>query len=56
MNILAGRGSKEYSGDHSAFDVFVEFVRNEKKGFIGIEVKYSENLEKNQMKLQKEII
>lgn len=40
-----GRGDLEYTGDHSAFDVFVEFTTsNEKKGFIAIEVKYSESL------------
>lgn len=40
----AGRKNTEYSGDHSAFDVFVEYTKNNKKGFIGIEVKYSESL------------
>src|SRR5574344_1060952 len=39
-----GRGNPKYSNDHSAFDVFVEYLRNGKKGFIGIEVKYSESL------------
>lgn len=40
-----GRGNPEYSGDHSAFDVFIEFLSPEnKKGFIGIEVKYAENM------------
>lgn len=40
-----GRGNSEYSGDHSAFDVFIEFLSPEnKKGFIGIEVKYAENM------------
>lgn len=40
-----GRGNCEYTCDHSAFDVFVEYktLTNE-KGFVGIEVKYSENL------------
>lgn len=38
------RGSKEYTGDHSAFDVYVEFQRGQAKGFIGIEVKYHEDL------------
>ena len=40
----AGRGNIEYSGDHSAFDVFVEYKKNGKEGFIGIEVKYAESL------------
>lgn len=40
----AGRGNIDYTGDHSAFDVFVEYEKNEKKGFIGIEVKYAESL------------
>lgn len=39
-----GRGSAEYTGDHSAFDVFVEYTRNDKQGFMGIEVKYAESL------------
>ncbi len=40
----AGRGNIEYTGDHSAFDVFVEYKKNGKFGFIGIEVKYAESL------------
>lgn len=40
-----GRGNIEYTGDHSAFDVFIEFIPiNGKSGFIAIEVKYSESL------------
>jgi hypothetical protein len=40
-----GRGDLEYTGDHSAFDVFIEYkTKNEQNGFIGIEVKYAENL------------
>jgi hypothetical protein len=39
-----GRGNKDYTGDHSAFDVFVEYTNSGKNGFIGIEVKYSESL------------
>lgn len=39
-----GRGDKKYIGDHSAFDVFVEYTKENKKGFIGIEVKYAESL------------
>lgn len=39
-----GRGDKKYIGDHSAFDVFIEYSKDDKKGFIGIEVKYAESL------------
>jgi len=35
---------KKYTGDRSAFDVFVEYSKGNKKGFIGIEVKYAESL------------
>jgi hypothetical protein len=45
-----GRGNKKFTGDHSAFDVFVEYVNNGKKGFIGIEVKYAESLKEEQEK------
>ena len=39
------RGDKNFTGDRSAFDVFIEYISNEgKKGFIGIEVKYAETL------------
>lgn len=39
------RGDKNFTGDRSAFDVFVEYKSNEgKNGFIGIEVKYAETL------------
>lgn len=49
-----GRGNSEYSGDHSAFDVFIEFLSPEnKKGFIGIEVKYAENMEDNKESCEK---
>ncbi|MFP5039395.1 PGN_0703 family putative restriction endonuclease [Parasediminibacterium sp. JCM 36343] len=41
----AGRGNKNYTGDHSAFDVFVEYKKDNSKGFIGIEVKYAESLQ-----------
>jgi hypothetical protein len=40
-----GRGMKEYLDDHSAFDVYVEFVGPSGKGFIGVEVKYHEDLQ-----------
>lgn len=39
-----GRGNFEYTGDHSAFDVFIEYTNRDKNGFIGIEVKYAESL------------
>lgn len=39
------RGQKSLTGDHSAFDVFVEYDTTMRtKGFIGIEVKYAETL------------
>ncbi len=39
------RRDPRLTGDRSAFDVFVEYTSNAgKKGFIGIEVKYAENL------------
>jgi hypothetical protein len=39
-----GRRNKKYTGDRSAFDVFIEYSRGDLKGFIGIEVKYTESL------------
>ena len=40
-----GLGDPKYTGDHSAFDVFIEYDnKRKKKGFIGIEVKYAENM------------
>jgi hypothetical protein len=40
-----GRGDAKYTGDRSAFDVFVEYRRTAgKRGFLGIEVKYHENM------------
>ena len=40
-----GRGGPRLTGDRSAFDVYVSFSSaGDKKGFIGIEVKYHENL------------
>jgi hypothetical protein len=39
------RGDSNYTGDHSAFDVFVEYFNHQsEKCFIGIEVKYAESL------------
>ena len=41
-----GKKATEYLEDHTAFDVFVEYEgTSEKKGFIGIEVKYTENMD-----------
>src|SRR5258708_7305678 len=40
-----GRSDADYTGDRSAFDVFVEYVaRGGAPGFVGIEVKYHEAL------------
>lgn len=40
-----GRGDPRYTGDRSAFDVYVEYISEAgKRGFIGIEVKYHEGL------------
>lgn len=44
-----GRGNPKYIGDHSAFDVFVEYTNKDKNGFIGIEVKYAESLKEETM-------
>jgi hypothetical protein len=39
------RSSQRFTGDRSAFDVFVEYKPvNGSRGFLGIEVKYHENL------------
>ncbi len=41
-----GRGDEQYTGDRSAFDVYVTYrTSSDGKGFLGIEVKYHENLE-----------
>jgi hypothetical protein len=41
-----GRGDDRYTGDRSAFDVFLETTTADGgKGFVGIEVKYHENLQ-----------
>jgi hypothetical protein len=41
-----GRSDKRFTNDRSAFDVFVEYkISNGGLGFIGIEVKYHENLQ-----------
>lgn len=39
-----GRGDTRFTGDNSAFDVFIEYVTPaSERGFVGVEVKYSEN-------------
>jgi hypothetical protein len=43
-----GRRNKKFTGDRSAFDVFIEYTRGDIKGFIGIEVKYAETLKEEQ--------
>jgi len=41
-----GRGDPRFTGDHSAFDVFVSYTTAAAvNGFVGIEVKYVENLD-----------
>lgn len=39
-----GRGDSEFIGDHSAFDVFIEYDCGSRHQFLGIEVKYVENM------------
>lgn len=39
-----GRGDERYTGNRSAFDVFVAYQNGKTRGFLGIEVKYHENL------------
>ena len=50
-----GRGDAQYTGDKSAFDVFVEYERGGKNGFLGIEVKYAESLREEQPRKSAEI-
>jgi len=41
-----GRGDERYTGDRSAFDVYLTYVTpSGRTGFVGIEVKYHENLQ-----------
>lgn len=48
-----GRRDVKYTGDRSAFDVYIEFLSNsDKKGFIGIEVKYHEHLQNKPAKMR----
>lgn len=44
FEISTCRGDLNYTGDHSAFDVFVTYDGIKGNGFIGIEVKYAETL------------
>ena len=48
----------EYSpgclGDHTTFDVFIEYKKNDEKSFLGIEVKYAEDLSKDNEKEKEE--
>jgi hypothetical protein len=39
-----GRGDPRFTGDRSALDVYVEHERDNRRGFLGIEVKYHEGL------------
>ena len=39
-----GQGDPRFTGDRSAFDVFIEFQGAQGRGFLGIEVKYHEDL------------
>lgn len=50
-----GRGDAQYTGDRSAFDVFVEYERGGRTGFIGIEVKYAESLREESSRKATEI-
>jgi hypothetical protein len=40
-----GRGSAQFTADHSAFDVFIRYLSPEgRRGFVAIEMKYSEGM------------
>jgi hypothetical protein len=39
-----GRADERYLGDHTAFDVFIEYEKDGEKSFLGIEGKYVETL------------
>jgi hypothetical protein len=45
-----GRQDKKYTDDGTAFDVFIEYEKNNEKSILGIEVKYSENLKEEKAK------
>jgi len=44
FEISPGRRNLRYTGDRSAFDVFIKYIGKQGNGFIGIEVKYAETL------------
>lgn len=50
-----GRGDLGFTGDHSAFDAFVEYERSGRRGFLGIEVKYAERLREEERQKSKSI-
>ena len=50
-----GRKDPKYLNDRSAFDVFVEYRKGDKRGFIGIEVKYAESLKEETQAQAKKI-
>jgi hypothetical protein len=43
-NIPPGRGDPSFTGDHSAFDIFVTYHPRPNAGFFGVEAKYAENM------------
>lgn len=45
-----GRGDLRFTCDRSAFDVYVEYTTGQERGFLGIEVKYQEDLTPRQPK------
>jgi hypothetical protein len=45
-----GRGDEKYLGDRTAFDVFIEYEKEDRKSFLGIEVKYVETLTEEPLK------
>ena len=45
-----GRQDKKYTNDGTAFDVFIEYEKNNERSFLGIEVKYSEDLKDEEVK------
>jgi hypothetical protein len=50
-----GRRDPEYLGDRSAFDVYAEYMGSKGPGFVGIEVKYHENLNTRDRKKEKSL-
>jgi hypothetical protein len=50
-----GRRDKRFTGDRSAFDVFVEYSKGNNRGFVGIEVKYAESLKEETKEKAKSI-